>query len=74
MPTADNLNRGRDAFRRRAWTDAYVVLAAADQDEPLQPDDLERLATAAYLIGKDAEVVLSPVRARAGRRQIMPRH
>ena len=57
MPTADNLNRGRDAFCRRAWTDAYVSLAAADRDKPLQSDDLERLATAAYLIGKDAESV-----------------
>jgi hypothetical protein len=55
MPTADNLNRGRDAFCGRAWTDAYLLLAAADRYEPLQPDDLERLATAAYLIGKDAE-------------------
>jgi DNA-binding CsgD family transcriptional regulator len=54
MVTADNLYRGRDAFRRRAWTDAYVFLAAADRDEPLAPDDLERLATAAYLIGQDA--------------------
>jgi len=55
MATADNLNGGRDAFRRCAWTDAYVLLAAADRDEPLQPDDLECLATAAYLIGKDAD-------------------
>lgn len=55
MTTADNLNRGRDAFLRRGWTDAYMLLAAADSDEPLPPEDLERLATAAYLIGKDAE-------------------
>jgi DNA-binding CsgD family transcriptional regulator len=63
MPTADNLNRGQDAFRGRAWTEAYVLLAAADRDEPLQPDDLERLATAAYLIGKDAESVAIWTRA-----------
>ena len=55
MAVADNLNRGRDAFLRRGWTDAYMLLAAADSDEPLPPEDLERLATAAYLIGKDAE-------------------
>lgn len=55
MATADNLNRGRDAFLRRGWTDAYMLLAAADSDAPLPPEDLERLATAAYLIGKDAE-------------------
>jgi len=55
MATADNLNRGRDAFLRRGWTDSYMFLAAADREEPLQPEDLERLATAAYLIGKDEE-------------------
>lgn len=55
MATPDNLKRGRDAFLRRAWTDAYLLLTAADGDEPLQPDDLERRATAAYLIGKDGE-------------------
>jgi DNA-binding CsgD family transcriptional regulator len=55
MATADNLDRGRDAFQCRAWTDAYVLLTAADGDEPLQPDDLERLATAAYLIGRDRD-------------------
>ena len=55
MATADNLNRGRDAFLCRAWTDACVFLTAADGDEPLQPDDLERLATAAYLIGRDKD-------------------
>jgi DNA-binding CsgD family transcriptional regulator len=49
------LETGRDAFLRRNWTDAYVHLAAADREEPLPPDDLERLATAACLIGKDAE-------------------
>ena len=55
MATADNLNQGRDAFLRRAWTDAYLRLTSADGHEPLQPDDLERLATAAYLIGKDRD-------------------
>ncbi|MGH6959504.1 MAG: hypothetical protein ACREE7_03380 [Dongiaceae bacterium] len=30
-------------------------MTAADGDEPLQPDDLERLATAAYLIGRDKD-------------------
>jgi DNA-binding CsgD family transcriptional regulator/tetratricopeptide (TPR) repeat protein len=55
MATADSLNRGLDAFARRAWTDAYVLLSAADRDAPLAPENLERLATVAYLLGKDAE-------------------
>jgi DNA-binding NarL/FixJ family response regulator len=55
MTAADNLQRARDAFSRCGWTEAYALLAAADQETPLQPDDLERLAAAAYLIGRDAE-------------------
>ena len=38
---------------RRAWRDAFTRLSAADGEAPLEPEDLERLATAAYLIGQD---------------------
>jgi DNA-binding CsgD family transcriptional regulator len=55
VDAADNLNRGRDAFLRQRWTDAYGLLTTANRDEPLEPTDLERLATTAYLLGKDAE-------------------
>ena len=55
MNAADNVRRGRDAFLRQRWTDAYGLLTMANRDEPLEPTDLERLATAAYLLGKDAE-------------------
>jgi DNA-binding CsgD family transcriptional regulator len=55
--TADALDRGRQAFGRRAWADALAELSAADQEAPLAPDDLERLATAAYLAGNDEESV-----------------
>ncbi len=43
---------GRAAFLRREWRTAYDELAAA-ADEVLVLDDLERLATAAHLIGSD---------------------
>ena len=46
-------DRGRAAYRRRAWGDAYAALAAADEDELLAPDDLDLLARSAYLIGKE---------------------
>ena len=55
MTTADTLDRGRASFERRAWADAFVKLSAADQETPLAPEDLERLATAAYLVGRDAD-------------------
>jgi len=48
-------DRGREAFARSAWGQAYADLSAADGDAALGSDDLERLATAAYLIGKDTE-------------------
>lgn len=44
--------RGRDAFNRQAWKRAYEDLAGADKEEPLAVDDLERLASAAYLVGR----------------------
>ena len=57
MATEGALDQGRDAFGRRAWRDAYVQLSAADHETSLESEDLERLATAAYLIGKDADSV-----------------
>jgi DNA-binding CsgD family transcriptional regulator len=45
--------RGRDAFSRRAWAEAVAELTAADREAPLEPEDLERLGTAAYLAGRD---------------------
>ncbi len=50
-----NLGRGRHAYQHRAWAEAYTALAAADRETPLSRDDLERLATAAHLIGKEAQ-------------------
>lgn len=52
---ADPLEEGRAAFRRRAWTDAHLRLAAAQVASPLPAGDLERLATAAHLAGADQD-------------------
>jgi DNA-binding CsgD family transcriptional regulator/tetratricopeptide (TPR) repeat protein len=49
--------RGRECFDRRAWADAVAELSAADREVPLEPKDLERLAMAAYLIGRDEDSV-----------------
>jgi DNA-binding CsgD family transcriptional regulator len=53
MTAADALDRGRESFERRAWLDAFDQLSAADRQTPLEAEDLERLATAAFLIGRD---------------------
>jgi DNA-binding CsgD family transcriptional regulator len=50
-----DLEHGRQSYGRRAWGDAYEALRRADQATALHADDLERLATAAYLTGRDAE-------------------
>jgi DNA-binding CsgD family transcriptional regulator/tetratricopeptide (TPR) repeat protein len=57
---------GREAFDKRAWSQAYLLLNAADQRAPLEPEDLDRLATAAYLIGEDAASIEARTRAHAG--------
>jgi hypothetical protein len=51
----DHLRKGRETYARRAWHDAYHALLCADEATPLEADDLERLATAAYLIGREVE-------------------
>jgi DNA-binding CsgD family transcriptional regulator len=55
MTTADSLHRGREAYVRRAWAEARreFDLALAATESALPPDDLERLANAAYLTGSD---------------------
>src|SRR5438067_12551184 len=51
----ERIERGRDAFDRQAWGQAYEHLTAAARDEPLEVEDLERLASAAYLVGRSDE-------------------
>ena len=53
MAGADPLDQGRRSFAGQAWADAYARLTAADHHAPLEPEDLERLATAAYLTGRN---------------------
>jgi DNA-binding CsgD family transcriptional regulator len=57
MVTAPALDSGRAAFESHAWRDAHDRLSAADAETPLDPADLERLAIASYLIGRDADCV-----------------
>jgi DNA-binding NarL/FixJ family response regulator len=51
----DALGRGREHYRQRAWADAYRMLTIADQTLQLSGEDLECLATSAYLVGRDDE-------------------
>jgi DNA-binding NarL/FixJ family response regulator len=46
---------GRRSFEDRSWRDAYIALRAADQEAALDVEDVERLAMAAHLLGRDRE-------------------
>ena len=66
MSEEDPLTRGRASYARRIWTDTYAALADADRLASLEPQDLEYLATAAYLIGKHAESAAAWAHAHQG--------
>ena len=48
----EEIERGRKAFADEEWADAFLHLSAAAEDSPLEIDDLERQAAAAYLAGR----------------------
>jgi DNA-binding CsgD family transcriptional regulator len=53
--TYDVLEQARAAFAQRSWAGAYERFVTADAAVPLELDDLESLALAAYLSGRDEE-------------------
>ncbi|MFW5925447.1 MAG: LuxR C-terminal-related transcriptional regulator [Myxococcota bacterium] len=57
------LERGRRAFAQWKWREAYTQLSAAEREVPLATADLQRLAAAAYLLGRDADAVAVWTRA-----------
>jgi DNA-binding CsgD family transcriptional regulator len=63
MTAAGALDRGRESFGQQAWGDAFALLSAADRESPLEAEDLERLAWAAFLIGRDDDGVDAGARA-----------
>jgi DNA-binding CsgD family transcriptional regulator/tetratricopeptide (TPR) repeat protein len=49
------IEQGREFYADRAWSDAYAALSGADREAALPAEDLELLATAAYMIGLEDE-------------------
>ncbi len=66
---ADAVENGRAAAAKRAWRDAHAALALADRAGPLGADDLELLATAAYMLGRDDEYAQALERAHHAHRR-----
>ena len=50
-----DLERARAAYRERSWLEAYEAFRRADEQEPLDAEDLELFATAVRMRGLDAE-------------------
>ena len=55
MAMADREERARSAFAERRWAVAFAALSVARRDGDLDGEDLERLAVAAYMLGKDGD-------------------
>jgi class 3 adenylate cyclase len=55
--TMDPREAGREAFDRRAWSEAYRLLKQADAADRLSAADLEALAKAAWWIGEAGESI-----------------
>jgi DNA-binding NarL/FixJ family response regulator len=53
MAVADGGERTRGSFERRRWIDAFAELWAAQREGRLGAEALERLAVAAYMVGRD---------------------
>lgn len=56
------LERGRTAYERWAWVDAHAALTEAAGLEPLGREDLERLAVASHMAGRDDESIATLTR------------
>ena len=54
MAVADREGRAYGSFPRRMWGEAFDQLSAAHREGQLDAEDLERLAVAAYMVGRDA--------------------
>jgi tetratricopeptide (TPR) repeat protein len=53
VPSTDREARARGSFERRMWGAAFADLSAAHREGQLDVEDLERLAVAAYMVGRD---------------------
>jgi DNA-binding CsgD family transcriptional regulator/tetratricopeptide (TPR) repeat protein len=51
LQTANELERGREAYARSAWSDAYQLLGHAERAAPLSGADLVQLAISAHMLG-----------------------
>jgi len=66
VSSASTIEQARAAFDAGAWAAAFAGLSVADAATPLEPDDLDRLSSAAYLVGEDEASIQARTRAHTG--------
>lgn len=57
LTPADALDRGRRAYARQAWAEAFELLSMADRAGPIELEDIERLGIAAHMLGRDDDLI-----------------
>lgn len=62
-PNLSDLERGRRLYREQAWRGAFEAFLRAQESAPLGGEDLELLARAAYMLGRDDDYVAALERA-----------
>jgi DNA-binding CsgD family transcriptional regulator len=55
--TVDEVERGRQAYAKRAWLEAYESLTAAERQDALDAPDARLASIAALMLGRDDEAV-----------------
>jgi DNA-binding NarL/FixJ family response regulator len=60
---SDGVEHGRTSYASGAWLEAFEQLSRADEDDVLEPQDLELLARSAYMLGRDDEYLRALERA-----------
>jgi hypothetical protein len=62
----EELELGRESYAARAWKDAHESLTRADREGALRADDLELLATSAYMLGagRDGDHIATQIASR----------
>jgi DNA-binding CsgD family transcriptional regulator len=59
----NELEHGRASYAKHAWLDAFESLSRADEADQLEAEDLELLARAAYMLGRDNDYIRALERA-----------
>lgn len=55
MSRSEIIQQARELYKQRAWTQVFSQLSKANEEKPLEPENLEKLSMAAYLTGRDSD-------------------